>query len=31
MMAVGAEVAFGRITPQEAGRRFEEFVIDAMP
>jgi multiple sugar transport system substrate-binding protein len=31
MMAVGSEVAFGRITPQEAGRRFEEFVEDAMP
>jgi ABC-type glycerol-3-phosphate transport system substrate-binding protein len=31
MMAVGSEVAFGRINPQEAGRRFEEFVKDAMP
>jgi multiple sugar transport system substrate-binding protein len=31
MMAVGSEVAFGRITPAEAGRRFEEFVKDAMP
>jgi multiple sugar transport system substrate-binding protein len=31
MMATGSEVAFGRITPEEAGRRFEEYVKDAMP
>ncbi|GHU70964.1 sugar ABC transporter substrate-binding protein [Spirochaetia bacterium] len=31
MMATGAEVAFGRITPQQAGQRFEEYVKDALP
>jgi multiple sugar transport system substrate-binding protein len=31
MMAIGAEVAFGRITPRQAGLRFEEIVKDAMP
>jgi multiple sugar transport system substrate-binding protein len=31
MMAIGAEVAFGRITPRQAGLRFEEVVKDAMP
>jgi hypothetical protein len=26
----GAEVAFGRITPEEAGRQFDEFVKDIL-
>ena len=30
LVAVGAEVAFGRITPQQAGRRFDEFVEDVL-
>ena len=28
LVATGAEVAFGRITPQQAGQRFDEFVKD---
>jgi ABC-type glycerol-3-phosphate transport system substrate-binding protein len=30
LVAVGAEVAFGRITPQQAGQRFDEFVEDVI-
>jgi multiple sugar transport system substrate-binding protein len=30
LVAVGAQVAFKNITPQEAGRRFDEFVLDVM-
>jgi len=30
LVAVGAEVAFGKITPQQAGRRFDEFVEDVL-
>lgn len=26
LVAVGAQVAFGRLTPQQAGKRFDEFV-----
>ena len=30
LIATGAEVAFGRITAQQAGQRFDEFLADAL-
>ncbi|MCL2042848.1 MAG: extracellular solute-binding protein [Treponema sp.] len=30
LIAVGAEVAFGRTTPQQAGQRFDTFLADAL-
>ena len=30
LVAVGAEVAFGRITPRQAGERFDEFVDEVL-